>query len=228
MHISPGVVEGPKMILSYATSAAAFAMAAKSSYATVRADGGLKALVWRSIATTAQVLCFFQLLPHYVVGVSEVHFIFGAALYLVFGAGPTAIGLAGGLLLQGLLFQPQDLPQYFINVTNLIVPLLVVSSLVKRIVPKHMPYVDIKYRQLLALSAAYQGGVILMVALWCFYGKGFSTANVNAVLWFALNYLVVIVFEPMICLVALALAKKYDYLTKGHPLFYNRLHHEVA
>jgi ABC-type Co2+ transport system permease subunit len=228
MHVSPGVVEGPKMVLSYATSAVAFALAAKSSYNTIRADGGIKALVWRSIATTAQVLFFFQVLPHYVVGVSEVHFIFGAALYLVFGAGPTAIGLAAGLLLQGLLFRPTDLPQYFINVTTLIVPLLVVSALVKRIVPNHTPYVDIKYRQLLALSAAYQGGVIALVALWCFYGRGFGVDNVNAVWWFALNYLVVIVVEPVICMLLLALAKKYDYLTKGHPLFYNRLHHEVA
>ena len=228
MHVSPGVVEGPKLILSYITGAAAFGLTAKSSRATVLGDGGMKALLWRSIATTVQVLFFFQVLPHYVVGVSEVHFIFGAALYLVFGGGPTAIGLAAGLLLQGLLFRPTDLPQYFINVTTLIVPLLIVSSLAKRIVASHTPYVDMKYWQLLVLSTVYQGGVILFVAFWCFYGKGFGADNVSAVLWFALNYLIVIVVEPMVALVLLALAKRYDYLTKGHPLFYNRLHHEVA
>ncbi len=228
MHISPGVVEGNKMILSYATSAVAFALAAKLSRDTVRNDGGTKALVWRSIATTVQVLLFFQVLPHYVVGPSEVHFIFGAALYVVFGAGPAAIGLAAGLLLQGVLFQPADLPQYFINVTTLILPLVLVSWLAKRIVPHHTAYVNMSYWQLLALSFAYQGGVILVVAFWCLYGKGFGANNVNAILWFALNYLVVIVFEPVVSLVALALAKKFDYVTKTHPLFYNRLHHEVA
>lgn len=146
----------------------------------------------------------------------------------MFGAGPTAIGLAAGLLLQGLLFKPTDLPQYFINVTTLIVPLVIVSWLAKRIVAHRTPYVDMKFWQLLALSIAYQGGVILLVAAWCFYGKGFGASNVNAVLWFGLNYLVVIVVEPIVSLALLALSKKYEHLTKGHPLFYNRLHHDVA
>ena len=228
MHVSPGVVEGSKLLLSYATGAASLVLAAKLARDTVRSDGGMKALIWRSLATTAQVLIFFQVLPHYVAGLSEVHFIFGAALYLVFGAGPTAIGLAAGLLLQGWLFQPSDLPQYFINVTTLIVPLWFVAFLAKRVVAHNTPYVDMKYPQMLALSFGYQGGVILVVAFWCLYGKGFGASNISAILWFGLNYLIVIVFEPIVSLAALALAKKYDYLAKGHPLFYNRLHHQVA
>ena len=228
MHVSPGVVEGSKLLLSYATGAASLVLAAKLARDTVRTDGGMKALIWRSLATTAQVFLFFQVLPHYVAGLSEVHFIFGAALYLVFGAGPTAIGLAAGLLLQGALFQPSDLPQYFINVTTLIVPLWFVYFLAKRIIPGKTPYVDMKYTQMIALSLAYQGGVILMVAFLCLYGKGFGANNVSAILSFGLNYLIVIVFEPIVEVGALALVKKYDYASKGHPLFYNRLHHQVA
>ena len=50
---------------------------------------------------TGAVLTFFQLLPHPPVGVSEVHLILGSTLFLVLGAGPAALGLALGLLLQG-------------------------------------------------------------------------------------------------------------------------------
>ena len=54
-----------------------------------------------TIATTALVLTFFQVLPHYPVGISEVHLILGSTLFLLFGAAPTALGLALGLLTQG-------------------------------------------------------------------------------------------------------------------------------
>ena len=42
----------------------------------------------RIVRATILVFCFFEVLPHYRVGVSEVHLIFGALLFLVFGAGP--------------------------------------------------------------------------------------------------------------------------------------------
>jgi hypothetical protein len=56
--------------------------------------------------TTLLVFSFFEVLPHHAVGVSEVHFILGSTLYLIFGAGPAAIGLALGLLIQGVLSSP--------------------------------------------------------------------------------------------------------------------------
>ncbi|MCB1488694.1 MAG: energy-coupling factor ABC transporter permease, partial [Bauldia sp.] len=112
MHIEPGVVDGAKIILSYATAAVSLGLAAKLSADTVRNDGGVTALASRSVVTTALVFCFFEVLPHYPVGVSEVHLILGSTLYLMFGAGPAAIGLAAGLLLQGVFFAPFDLPQY--------------------------------------------------------------------------------------------------------------------
>ncbi len=40
------------------------------------------------------------------VGVSEVHLILGTTLFLMLGAAPAAIGLAAGLLVQGLFFAP--------------------------------------------------------------------------------------------------------------------------
>ena len=227
MHIEPGVVDGAKIALSYATAAASFGLAAKMAVDTIRRDGGIGALALRSLATTALVFCFFEVLPHFPVGVSEVHFILGSTLYLIFGTGPAAIGLAGGLLLQGVLFAPADLPQYAVNITTLIVPLWVVSLLAKRIIPAQTPYVEVKYWQALALSTAYQGGIISWVAFWAFYGQGFGAENLTAVGSFSGAYLSVIVLEPLADLAVLAAAKALADHVKG-PLLYNRLYHPAT
>ena len=175
MHIEPGVVDGAKIVLSYATGAASIGLAAKLAWNTIRNDGGVSALVMRSAVATALVFSFFELLPHYPVGVSEVHLILGSTLYLIFGAGPASIGLALGLLIQGLFFAPFDLPQYGINVTTLIVPLWGISLLAKKIIAPATPYVEVKYLQALALSTSFQGGIVAWVAFWALYGHGFST-----------------------------------------------------
>jgi ABC-type Co2+ transport system permease subunit len=228
MHIQPGVVEGAQVVLSYATAAASALYVAKLATATFKADGGAKALALRSVVTTLLVLVFFQVLPHYPRGISEVHFIFGATLYLLFGAGSTAIGLAVGLLLQGLFFTPTDLPQYFINLTTLLVPLFVVAWLVKRLVPPHAAYVDLKLWQAFVMSLAFQGGIIVMVAFWAFYGLGLGSDTVSKVLTFGANYLVVIIVEPIVSIAVLAAAKALDPVAKKHPIFYTRLHHPVS
>ncbi|MCG8691993.1 MAG: energy-coupling factor ABC transporter permease, partial [Minwuiales bacterium] len=207
MHIEPGVVDGAKIFLSYATAAAAFGLAAKMAKDTIRNDGGVAALAMRSVATTGLVFCFFEVFPHYPVGVSEVHFILGSTLYLIFGAGPAAIGLAGGLLAQGLLFAPFDLPQYGMNITTLIVPLWAVSLLAKRIIPARTPYVEVTYLQALALSTAYQGGIVAWVTFWAFYGGGFGAENLVAVGSFGAAYMTVIILEPLADLAVLAGAK---------------------
>ena len=207
MHIEPGVVDGAKIVLSYATAAASFGLLAKMAVDTIRKDGGIGALVVRSVATTALVFCFFELLPHHPVGVSEVHFILGSTLFLVFGAGPAAIGLALGLLIQGVFFAPFDLPQYGMNVTILLVPLYGVMLLARRIIPEKTPYVDLKYRQALALSTAYQGGIVAWVAFWAIYGHGFTSENLANVLAFGGAYMLVILLEPLIDLAVLAAAK---------------------
>ena len=227
MHIEPGVVDGAKIVLSYATAAAAFGLAGKMAYDTLRKDGGAIALAGRSVIAIALVFCFFEIFPHYSVGISEVHFILGSTLYLIFGAGPAAIGLGAGLLLQGVLFAPADLPQYAINVTTLLVPLWAVRLLARRIIPAETPYVDVKYWQALALSTAYQGGIIAWVAFWAFYGRGFGAENMSAVGSFSGAYLTVIILEPLADLAVLALAKSLASHSTNR-LFYNRLHHPAT
>ena len=207
MHIEPGVVDGAKIVLSYATAAASFGLAAKMAMDTIRKDGGIAALLTRSVITTALVFSFFELLPHYPVGVSEVHLILGSTLFLIFGAGPAAIGLALGLLLQGVFLAPFDLPQYGMNVTTLLVPLYAISLLAKRIIPANTPYVDLTYRQALALSTSYQGGIVAWVAFWALYGHGFTAENIGNILAFGGAYMLVILLEPLLDLAVLAGAK---------------------
>ena len=223
MHIEPGVVDGAKMALSYVTVAGAAGLGAAMARKTIVEDSGVAAFIARSLIATLLVFFSFEVLPTYPVGVSEVHFILGATLFLILGAGPAAIGLAAGLAIQGLLFAPADLPQYAMNVTTLIVPLYGVSLLAKRLIAPQTAYVDLSYGQVLALSTAYQGGVIGWVAFWAFYGQGFGAENLANVASFGLAYLTVIVIEPLIDLAVLAGAKTGRGATTG-ALFTRRLH----
>ncbi|MHC0052770.1 energy-coupling factor ABC transporter permease [Actibacterium sp. D379-3] len=222
MHIEPGLVVGAKMALSYATAAGAAAYGLKLSIDTIR-QSGVPALILRSVLSTVLVFAFFEILPHYPVGVSEVHLILGSTLFLLFGAAPAAIGLALGLLAQGVFFAPFDLPQYFINVTTLLVPLYAVGTLAKRIIAPGTAYVDLKYGQALALSTAYQGGVVAWVAFWALYGQGFGAENVTSVLTFGGAYMLVVIVEPLVDLAVLAGAKALRGLSKT-PLLTSRVY----
>ncbi|MCF6315395.1 MAG: energy-coupling factor ABC transporter permease [Marinosulfonomonas sp.] len=221
MHIEPGIVNGAKIVLSYATAAGAAGYTLKLGLQAIRTKG-LTSLALRSLITTVMVFGFFQVLPHYPVGVSEVHFILGSTLFLLFGAAPAAIGLAAGLLLQGVFFAPSDLPQYGINLTILLVPLFALKLLASKIIAPNTAYVDLNYGQALALSTAYQGGVVAWVAFWAFYGAGFGMENITSVLMFGGAYMLVILIEPLVDLAVLAGAKSLRDLEKTG-LFTERL-----
>ncbi len=222
MHIEPGLVDASKIVLSYATAATAGGYALKLAYDTAR-EAGVLALIGRTIVTTVLVFSFFEVLPHYPVGVSEVHFIFGSTLFLLFGAGPAAFGLALGLLVQGVIFAPFDLAQYGMNVTTLLVPLFAVAALAKRVIAAGTPYVELRYTQALALSTAYQAGVVAWVAFWAFYGRGFEADNIQSVATFGGAYMLVILVEPLADLAVLFIAKQLHSLTRNG-LFTGRLH----
>lgn len=223
MHIEPGIVDGAKIVLSYATAATAGAYAIKLAATTAR-ERGVVSLAVRTAATTALVFSFFEILPHFSVGVSEVHFIFGSTLFLLFGAAPAALGLALGLLLQGLFFVPSDLPQYGMNVTTLLVPLFAINALAERIIARDTAYVDLRYGQALSLSSAYQAGIVTWVAFWALYGRGFGAENLASIATFAGSYALVIVVEPLVDLAVLALAKSLRGLSDG-AFVTARLHH---
>lgn len=226
MHIEPGIVDASKIVLSYATAAAAGGYALKLCYDTIR-ESGVTSLLARTVLTTLLVFAFFEVLPHYPVGVSEVHFIFGSTLFLLFGAAPAALGLAFGLLMQGLFLAPFDLPQYGMNLTTLLVPLFAVAALAERIIQPQTAYVDLKYSQALALSTAYQAGIVAWVAFWAIYGRGIGAENMSSVASFGGAYLLVILVEPLADLAVLFAAKLMHGLTRNS-LFTARLHTPTA
>ena len=226
MHMEPGVVDGAKIVLSYATGAAAGGYALKLAADTAR-ETGLVPLAGRTVLTTALVFCFFEVFPHYPVGVSEVHLILGSTLFLLFGAAPAALGLAFGLLIQGLFFAPFDLPQYGMNVTTLLVPLFALSALARRVIAPETPYVELKYGQALALSTTYQAGVVAWVAFWSIYGGGLAAQNLVEIAQFGGAYMLVILVEPLVDLAVLFGAKQIHTLTSSR-LFTARLHHAAA
>ncbi len=223
MHIEPGLVDGAKIALSFATAAASLGYAARLSLGMIKKDG-LAALVLRTALSLVLVFCCFEVLPHHPVGVSEVHLILGTTLLLLFGAAPAALGLAGGLLVQGLFFAPHDLPQYGMNVTSLLVPLFATAALARRIIPAATAYVDISYAQAFKLSAAYQGGIVLWVGFWALYGRGVGADNLAQISSFGAAYMGVVLAEPLIDLALLALAKTLHGL-KGSAVVEHRLHH---
>lgn len=206
MHIEPGLVSSAKMVIAYATAAGAGAYSLKLAFDALKERGPVSLLA-RSIIATIAVFVFFEVFPHYAVGVSEVHLILGTTLLLILGAAPAAFGLALGLLLQGIFFAPFDLPQYAANVTTLLVPLYATKLVADRIIAPHTPYVDLKYSQALALSATYQGGVVVWVGFWALYGQGFGAENVASIAAFGGAYMLVILVEPLADLAVLALAK---------------------
>ncbi|MFB2532124.1 energy-coupling factor ABC transporter permease [Paracoccus sp. p3-h83] len=222
MHIEPGVVTGVKMALGAATGSAAVIYAIRESLNTIRASG-FASLAVRSLIATIAVFIFFEVLPHFSVGVSEVHFILGSTLLLILGTAPAAIGLVLGLLIQGVFFAPSDLPQFGMNVTTLLVPLFAIHALVRRIIAPGTAYVDLTYVQALKLSTAYQGGVVLWVAFWAIYGHGFGAENLAGIASFGAAYMLVVLIEPIADLAVLAGAKALNGL-RGSGLVTPRLY----
>ena len=221
MHIEPGVVNEAKMALSYAAAAGAAGLTIKYSVDTLRQSNSV-AFALRIIMAALLTVFFFEILPKFPVGVSEVHFIFGSTLFLLFGAAPAAIGLAAGLAIQGLFLAPADLPQYFMNTSTLLFPLFAISWVADRIIAPNKAYVDCTYKQVLKLSATYQAGIVAWVAFWAFYGQGFGADNISAVTSFGVAYLSVILIEPLVDVTVLAIGKmKHD--TASSRLFTPRL-----
>ena len=222
MHIEPGVVNGAKIGLSYLTGAAAIALGLKLLFQQMFNSTSVLVTAVRCLITTIFVFSFFEVLPQYPLGVSEVHFIFGATLFLFFGAGATAFGLVAGLSLQGLLLAPSDLPQLYINISTLLFPLYAVSYISKKIIPADIAYTDLKYTHVISLTGIYQGGIILWVAFWCFYGQGFNQETFYNVGVFSLAYSTVIGIECLLDVGLLATLKNYK-KTSLPSVFNNRL-----
>ena len=209
MHIEAGVVEGAKMLLSYGTGAAVIGATAKVAWDNVKEYGALS-LIIKSIIATAIVFSCFEVLPHYPIGVSEVHLILGTTIFLVMGLAPAAIGLTMGLLIQGLFFAQFDLPQYGINVTTLLASMFILNAAVKKIIPAGTAYKDISYKQMLAMSIVWEGAIVSWVAFWALYGQGFGAENLANIFSFGSAYMAVVIIEPLVDLAVLTAVKAFN------------------
>ena len=222
MHIEAGVVQGAKMVLSYGTAVGVLGVGAKLSWDNIKENGILSFLL-KTIISIGLVFTFFEVFPHYPVGVSEVHLILGTTLLMVFGVAPAMMGLALGLLLQGVTVAQFDLPQYGINVTTLLASMIILYQATKKIVPEGTPYKDISYSQMLKMSLIWEGAIVSWVAFWAFYGQGFTAENIHNVLIFGGSYMLVVILEPLIDLAILSAVKAWYKSDRCNILFDKRL-----
>ncbi len=221
MHIEAGVVTGAKIALGYATAAGVLGVGVKLAWESIK-ESGVLSFFLKSLLATLVIFCCFEVMPHYPVGVSEVHLILGTTIFLIFGVAPVMVGLASGLLIQGLFFAPFDLPQYGMNVTTLLASMMVLNYASKRIIPKGIAYKDISYSQLLKMSIIWEGAIVSWVAFWALYGQGFSSENLHNIATFGGAYMSVIILEPLIDLAVLSLVKFFN-LTKTNILIDKKL-----
>jgi len=222
MHIEAGVVQGVKILFSYGTAATVIGVGAKLTYNNIK-ENGLLSLLLKTVISTILVFIFFEIFPHYPIGISEVHLILGTTLLLVFGVSPAMMGLTFGLLIQGLTVAQFDLPQFGINVTTLLSSMLILNYATKKIVPIGTAYKDISYIQMLKMSAIWEGAIVTWVAFWAFYGQGFGVENMSAVLSFGSAYMLVVLIEPFIDMAVLALVKTFYKNDSCSILFNKRL-----
>lgn len=197
MHIEPGVLGAAKVF--YANATALTTLAAFSP----------RLLRWGICIRTLLASLFFSVFMemfHLPVGASELHFVGASAVYFVFGFIPTLFGFAFGLLLQGVLFEPQDLVHLGVNSLSLICPLIVVHALMGRrffMAGQHR----MRWREVVRFDALYYTGVVGMVGFWLSLGE--EPAPFSQWAWFALSYLPLALCEPLFtCLVVRLLKRK--------------------
>jgi len=188
MHIEPGILSTAKVL---GAQVAAFSALAAHAPGFVRRP--------LDLVKTLLAAVFFSLFMevwHQPVGPSELHFIGASTIYLVFGFLPTMFGFALGLLLQGVLFEPQDLIHLGVNSLSLIVPLIAAHSLVGQRVLSGGSLASVPWSSVLRFDAVYYGGVVTMVGFWLAFGD-VRTPFADWTL-FAVSYLPVVLCEPAI------------------------------
>jgi ABC-type Co2+ transport system permease subunit len=208
MHIEAGVVQGAKMVLSYATAMGVVGIGAKLAYDNIK-DNNIISFGLKSLIATILVFICFQVFPHYPIGISEVHLILGTTIFLLLGVAPAMVGLALGLLIQGVFFAPFDLPQYGINLTTLLASMVILNLASKKIIANGVAYKDITYTQMVKISIVWEGAIVSWVAFWALYGQGFGVVNIENILSFGSAYMLVIIIEPLVDMAILSIVKSY-------------------
>lgn len=188
MHIEPGLLSAAKVA---GADAAALSLLATHTPGFLR-----RPLDWAKAALAAIFFSLFMELWHQPVGPSELHFIGASAIYFVFGFRATLFGFGIGLLLQGLLFEPQDLFHLGVNALSLMVPLVAAHAAAGRRVLEAGRLEGLRWTSVLRFDAVYYSGVVAMVGFWLTLGSEVTSFAGWAV--FAASYLPVMLCEPAI------------------------------
>jgi ABC-type Co2+ transport system permease subunit len=198
MHIEPGFIAPAKLVLANVSAAALLAAHLKGAF---RAP----AVLLRALLAASFFSLFMQSF-HMPVGPSELHFVGGMAIYLTLGYFPTLYGFALGLLLQGLLFEPQDLVHLAVNSLSLIVPLMVVHHSVGKKLAEGRR--NLSWKEVVRLDAVYYSGVTLMVGFWLLAGE----VETPFFAWakFAAAYMPLVLIEPVVTMTAVRLLKRWQ------------------
>ncbi len=209
MHIQPGIIPQAKVM-----------------YANLAAVGVLGFYARRLIRQPFDIIkaslaaVFFSIFMqgfHMNVGPSELHFIGAMGIYLTLGFVPTLFGFAIGLLLQGVIFEPTDLPYLAVNSLSLIVPLITVHfSTGKKLFDRSLDK-RLSWSTILKLDGIYYAGVTSMVGFWLLFSD--VATPFSAWLTFASSYLMVVACEPVVTFVTVKALKKYEHTPLIQRLF---------
>lgn len=200
MHIEPGFVSAAKVM-----SANAAAVGLLAFYAEKLIRHPFDVI---KVLLAALFFSIFMQGFHMSVGPSELHFIGAMSIYLTLGFIPTMFGFALGLLLQGLVFDPIDLPHLAVNSLSLIVPLIAVHAVAGRKLSGKGIRQRVSWQAILKLDGIYYAGVTAMVGFWLLIGE--VSTPFSAWLSFAASYLAVVAVEPFITLLTVKTLKRYE------------------
>lgn len=199
MHIEPGALNAAKVLYGHAAAIATLLVYAPRWI--TRLDQVAKTLL------AAAFFSLFMQVYHVPVGVSELHFIGASAIYFIFGFLPTLFGFAIGLLLQGLVFDPQDLVHLGVNSLSLMLPLIAAHGLFGRQLFGASAR-SLNWREVVRFDAVYYGGVVAMVGFWLAVGE--EPLPLDNWLLFAASYAPLVFCEPLLTCLAVRLLKRWQ------------------
>lgn len=187
MHIEPGYLAQSKIAIAN--------IAATGLLATYVPALLKRPALWLRTALAAVFFSALMQSFHMAVGPSELHFIGAMPIYLTLGFLPTLFGFAIGLLMQGLLFEPQDLIHLAVNSLSLIVPLLALHYTCG----VRLTEGKLSAKQILKLDGIYYAGVTLMVGFWLSVGQ--HATAFTSWLTFAASYVSLVALEPVLTMI---------------------------
>lgn len=181
MHIEIGILSPEK--IAYASVAATALLGAHTT-------GLLKSpTAWLRTVLAAFFFSALMQVWHLPVGPSELHWVGAMPIYLLFGFVPTLFGFGLGLLVQALVFEPQDMAHLAVNFLSLAVPLLAVHHGLGEKMQ------GVTLANVMKLDAVYYSGVTLMVGFWLLMGNGAAPMADWAL--FAASYTSLVLIEPL-------------------------------